>query len=789
MVGRTLSHYRVLEEIGRGGMGIVYRALDLKLNREVALKLLPQELMADSERKRRFIQEARAAAALDHPHIATVHEIDEAEGETFIVLELIRGEKLRDVLNARRLSVARYLELATEAAEGLARAHERGIVHRDLKPANIMVTEDGHAKIIDFGVAKLVEPLPREASELETRPQGGTTPGVVMGTASYMSPEQVRGEDVDPRSDIFSFGSVLCEMLGGRAPFERRSGIETVNAILNDPAPGLLSLGTGVSPEALSNLQRIVDKCLGKDAAERYQTMKDLAVDLRSVRRKLEAAGQVGARPKRLRLAWTLTGVAAAGVLLVVALKLGLREGQSLSGIESIAVLPLENLSRDPDEEYFVDGMTEALITDLAKIGALQVISRTSVMQYKDARKPLREIARELDVDAVVEGSVLRVGDRVRITAQLIHAETDRHLWAESYERDLRDVLAVHSEVAQAIAREIEVKLTPQEKSRLATVRPLVPEAHEAYLRGRHYWNQRTEEGMRKALDYFQQAIEKDPGYAIAFSGLADSYTMLAFFGFAAPNEMGPRAWAAAMKALEIDETLAEAHASASTTWVFERDWKAGEEQLKKALELNPSYATAHSWYAHLLTALGRPEEAIARRRQAQRLDPFSPIISAAIGWDLYAAGFYDEATKQALKTLEAFPDFWIAQWVLGISYVQQGKLDEALDVLEHAAVSEENSNLIGALGHAAAVSGDRVRAIGILDQMLERSKTRYVSAYDIALVFQGLGDTEKTFEWLEKAYKERAGWLFMVNVEPRFSSLRSDPRFRDLVRRMNFPE
>ncbi len=532
-------------KISRGGMGIVYRALDLKLDREVALKVLPPELVADSERKRRFVQEAKAAAKLEHPHIGVVHEIDEAEGVTFIAMELIEGEKLKDIISQDRLPLTRSLELATEVAEGLARAHDKGIVHRDLKPANIMITEDGHAKIIDFGLAKLVEPKEGEGSEVKTALRGETESGVIFGTVSYMSPEQARGHRADHRSDIFSFGTTFYEMLTSKPAFQGSTGADIIGAILKDPTPQLASEGIKKPREITTDLQLVLDKCLAKEPERRYQSAREMRVELARLSALFPS---VALKRKRLTFVWWLWTIAAVAAVIAVLLTLdvgGLRGwliGEaSQPQINSIAVLPLENLSGDPEQEYFADGMTEALITDLAQVKALKTISRTSIMQYKQVRKPLGEIAQELGVQAVVEGSILRAGNRVRITAQLIHAETDEHIWAKSYERELKDVLRLQREVARAIVEEIRIELTPQEERRLSDVEIIPATAYDAYLNGRFHWNRRSEEGFRKAIEYFEKAINTEPTYARAFAGLADAYNMLGWYQLLPPKTAFPK--------------------------------------------------------------------------------------------------------------------------------------------------------------------------------------------------------------------------------------------------------
>jgi serine/threonine-protein kinase len=828
LAGRTLGHYKIEEEISRGGMGIVYRATDAKLGREVALKVLPPELVADPDRRRRFVQEAQAASALTHPHIAVIHEIGEDEGTTFIAMELIRGEKLGDLIAARRLPLSRALELAIEIGEALARAHDKGIVHRDLKPGNLMVTEDGHAKIIDFGLAKLLEAPSAVDTEAETAVREKTTSGMVLGTDAYMSPEQARGGRVDHRSDVFSFGVVLYEMLSGRRPFHAPSRVETLHAIMKEPTPPL------EIADPRGDLQRIVEKCLEKDPEDRYQAMRELVVDLRAARRRLEASGagaiaartpptplpplpesSIGTPPppagsrraaKLARRAARQVGgqrrlsgwqiVAIVGMAFAFLISRRDRErpaGERAAGeraaapkIGSLAVLPLANLSNDPEQEYFADGMTEALIADLAQIRALRVISRTSAMQYKAAKKPLSQIARELGVDGVVEGSVQRSGDRVKVTAQLVHAPSERHLWGDSYERDAKDVLRLESELARAIAREIRVTVTSDEAARLKKAAPVDPEAHQLYLKGRYYWNKRTAEAFQTAMRFFQQAIEKDPSSASAYAGLADTYALLAVppSEVLPPNEAMPKAKQAALKALEIDDTLAEAHASLALVLTeYDWNWAEAEREFERAIELNPGDATARQWHAHNLIAQERLEEGLSESRKAVELDPLSLVINNSLGRVLYFLRRFDDAAEQLRKTVEIDPGFPIAHYRLGMVYAAQGNLRGAIGEYEKLQGAATMSPALALLGNALGRAGDTAGARRMLTRLATLSKQKYVPAAHVALVYMGLGDRDQAFAWLTKARDERSDFLRFIKVDPLFDPLRSDPRFAELVK------
>ncbi|MCI0402423.1 MAG: protein kinase [Acidobacteria bacterium] len=798
MIGETVGHYRILEKLGGGGMGVVYKAEDTRLARPVALKFLPDEVSQNEEAVKRFQREARAASALNHPNICTIHDLGEHEGRQFIVMELLEGQTLKHRIGGRPLEAGQVAQWGSQIADALDAAHSRGIIHRDIKPANVFTTERGQAKVLDFGLAKALRPVD-EATATESLTRAGATPG----TLPYMAPEQLRGRPVDARTDIYALGCVLYEMATGLRPFRAELGPELSSDILNKvPVP----LGR-LNPDLPAELERIVLKCLEKDPENRYQSAKELMVDLRrlatsstsstSSAQRLPPLGSAPSPSRRWVLGLALVTVPGLLVYLFFSNVGGLRErllGAPPPQIDSIAVLPLENLSADPEEEYFVDGMTEELISQLAQISALKVISRTSVMQYKKARKPLPEIARELDVDAVVEGSVRRAGNRVRITAQLVHAPSDRHLWAKSYERDLSDVLTLQAEVAREIAHEVNVALTPQEQARFAAARPTNPEAHELYLKGRYYWNRRTEDGLRKSLAYFQEAIEKDPGYALAYVGVADSYAMLGsdiVSSALPPHEARPLGKAAALKALELDPNLGEAHASLAAAYqYYDWDWAAAEREFRRAIELNPNYASAHQWYANHLVMFGRHSESLAEARRARELDPLSLIINVTFGWRFYFARRYDDAIEVHRKTVELDPDFILARVSLGRAYKQKGMYEAAIAEFRRAlALSADNLDARAGLGQAYALSGNKLGAKNVLAQFEQMSKKRYVPAYYVAEVYVALGEKEAAFRWLEKAYEERSDWLVFIKVEPRLDPLRGDPRFADLVRRMNFPE
>ncbi len=785
MEGRTLSHYRMVQRIGAGGMGVVYRAHDERLDRDVALKVLPPGLLSDEAARRRFRKEALALSRLNHPNIETVHDFDTQEGVDFLVMEYIPGETLAQKLAGGPLPEKEVATLGAQIASALEGAHERGVVHRDLKPGNILVTPRGQAKVLDFGLAMLLWPE-GEVSQVETMSQTHAA----VGTMPYMAPEQLRGEKVDARSDIYAAGAVLFEMATRQRPFPQKTAPTLINAIQHEAPPTPSTINRRISP----TLDGIILKALDKDPSRRYQAARELRVDLERLSAPVPTIA--APRPRALPRWWPLVPVAAS--LVAAAVLAGLNVGgmgdrllgRGVPGrIDSLAVLPLVNLSRDPEQEYFADGMTEELIADLSKIGALRVISRTSVMRYKGSSKPLAEIVRELNVNAIIEGSVLRSGDRVRITTQLVEGTTDRHLWAESYERDLGNVLALQSEVAQAIAREIKVRVTSQEHARLAATPAVAPGVYEAYLRGRYHWNKRTDEGLAKAIEYFEQVIERDPTFAPAYAGLADSY-ILREPGAALPRkEAYARARKAAARALEIDDTLSEAHTSMASTMDAGFDWANAEREYRRAIQLNPSYATAHAWYAADLSLRGRHDEAIAEIKRARDLDPLSLSITVGVGQAYMFARQYDQAIESCREALEMDPSFVDARNIIGYAYEGKGMYAEAIaEFKKGIELSGGDPFLIVGLGHVYAVSGRRSEARKVVEELIELAKRRHVSPVGIAEVYAGLGEKNRALAFLEEAYQENDPQLSALAVDPWMDPLRSDPRFVVLLRRVGLP-
>jgi serine/threonine-protein kinase len=756
-------------------MGVVYKAEDMKLKRTVALKFLPPELTRDKDAKTRFIHEAQAASALQHHNICAIHDIGETDdGHMFIVMDCYDGETLKEKIARGPLAVDEAIDIVSQVAEGLAKAHATGMVHRDIKPANIMITSDGVVKILDFGLAKL-------AGQTKV-----TKTGTTVGTVAYMSPEQARGDETDSRSDIWPLGVVLYEMMRGRLPFRGEVEPAMLYAIMNeDPEPVMTLRG-----DVPHGVEAIIEKALAKERARRYGTMDEFLSDLEAQRdqitlgikqRRFRAMRGFKRRKRLTTGAVTIVALVAAVVLVQV-----FHNGDMT--IDSIAVLPLEDLSGDPAQEYFADGMTDALIAELTKIGALDVISRTSVMRYKETDKPLPQIARELGVTVVVEGSVLRDGERVRITAQLIHASTDRHLWADNYDRDFGDILILTSEVARAIAHEIQVILTPREQLQLAGARPVNPVAHDLYLKGKYYYYKATKEGDEKAINYLQQAIEADSNYAPAYARLAAAYMWYSYDGHLSPEETYPICSRLIEKALEIDDTLAEAHmVLAGVKYHLDWDWVGADAEYKRALELDPNLGEYRGQYAFFLLATGRFEEAIAEAERTLHLDPVALWPNKNLSYMYYHARQYEQAVLQWQQMIDLELDVTTAYRGLVRTYEAMGRYEDAVKFKKKVfALWGEPSQRIAALDSTFSESGPK----GYWMWHLERLTGEY-DRYPIliAMYYAQLGERDQAFAWLEKAYEKHAGQLFLLKVDPLWDPLRDDSRYHDMLRRVGFPE
>jgi len=811
-------------------MGEVYLAHDTQLDRKVALKILSADLASNQERMRRFVQEAKAAAALNHPNIAHIYEIGEGDGMHFIAMEYVEGNTLRELIHGGQTDLTKVLRYLQHVAEGLAKAHAAGIVHRDLKPDNIMITRDGHAKILDFGLAKLLEQArPADLSDQEISAAATVAmsprskPGLVIGTVGYMSPEQAQGKtkEIDHRSDIFSFGCILYETVTGHKTFAGKDAIDTLNKIIREPVTPI----SDVRPDTPKHLQRIVRRCLAKDPDDRYQTIKDVAIELRELRGELAGSAgidltvapstgsgqdgeglssQAASSPSRASSAeYIVSGIREhklATAITIMALVFGavvlgiyLHARSTEVAIESIAVLPFQNRSNETDTEYLSDGLAESLIYRLSQLPNLKVSPTSSVFHYKGKEIDPVKVGKELGVNAVLSGRIVQRGDNLTISAELVDVRYNKLLWGEQYERKMSELLQTQREIAREIVDKLKLKVSGQEKG-LAKHYTDSNEAYDFYLKGRFYWNKRSPEGLHKAIEYFQQAIERDSNFALAYSGLADTYDLLGgpeAGGDMPPNEVLPKAKAAALKALEIDETLAEPHVSlAHVKYFYDRDLAGAEREYKRAIELNPNYSVAHHWYAVYLTNVGRTPEALAEIRRAQELDPLSLSINAWLGGILNRSGQSDQAIEQYRKTLEMDPNFILAHYRLGNVYEEKGRYDEAISEFRQVLkLSAGNQLGIAGLAHVYASVGKREEALRNLDQLLQLARQRYVAPGQIAVIYIALGDKDKAFAWLDEAEKGHDLFVSRIKVDPRYTSLRSDPRFADLVRRLGIPQ
>ncbi len=740
--GEKFSHYVVLRKLGQGGMGEVYLAEDTSLDRKVALKVLPEGSAEDFAARERFIREARAAAAIDHPYICKVYEAGVCNQRPFISMEFVEGETLLDRLSGGPVPLKEGLHVGVEIAEALSRAHEKGVVHRDLKPSNIMLTRDGHVKVVDFGLAKRV--LADDAETISVLERSRSQPGSLMGTLNYMSPEQLRTAPVDHRTDIFSLGVIFYEMFSGCHPFRKGSAMETAGAILREP-PEPLSMYSKTCPPFL---EQIVSKMLCKELAGRYTSARELLGNLRELQEKPEPTAP-----------------------------------QLRPVVSSIAVLPFVNRSADKDNEYFSDGITEDIIAEISKISDLRVISRTSVMRYKGVERDLKEVGRELGVQTILEGSVRRAGARVRIVSTLIDVEADRHLWAETYDRNMEDIFAIQSEVSRHIAIALKANLAPLRAERQRRDESRQPEAYSFYLRGRFFMNKLTPEGIQQGIQYFKKVLEIDPNSARSYAGIATCFANAGHFGFLPLAESFPEAKVAAQRALELDENLAEAHASMALVKLFyDWDWDGAERGFTRAIELNPNFAEAHTLYSWYLIARKRFPEAIREAQEAVQLDPLSIVANTNLGWVLAFAGRYDEGIEQTKKAIEMDPNFLPGVNVLGYIYLLQGAYGQGVPLIEKSHWDKAH------LGQAYAVAGQHDAARAVLKEIADPSFSGLRSPLEISLLCFLLGELDQGFEWLERAYEahdNRIVYLRNFAELHHIESCRADPRYATMVRRL----
>ena len=765
MIEGNVSHYRIVKPLGAGGMGEVYLAEDTRLGRQVALKFLPASYQYDPDRRARFLKEARAASALRSPNIAAIYDIGVHEGSSFIAMEYVEGETITRRLERGPIAIKDVIEIARQVADALEEAHELGIVHRDIKSSNLMVTERGLVKVLDFGLAKMIEPQGDGSDESQPTVMLGqqTSLGVVVGTVWYMSPEQALGKDVDSRSDIFSLGVVIYEMLTGRLPFEGETSTAVVDRIVHQEPPALARFNYNVPAE----LERITRKCMEKDRERRYQSTRDLVTDLRNLQRDAETGALSSSQIQRR----TEAG----------------RGARARKAIDSLAILPFANASNDTDTDYLSDGITESIINNLSQVPRLRVMARSTVFRYKGRESDPREVGRDLGVRAVLTGRLLQRGELLVIKAELVDAVDGSQLWGEQYNRKIADLISIEEEISKEISEKLRLKLSGAQKKRLTKRHTENTDAYQLYLKGRYHWNKRIEEELKKGIQYFEQAISVDPSYALAYAGLADSYNILVSYSALAPKEAFPKAKLAAERALEIDERLGEAHASlAFVRFGFDWDFPEAEREFKRSIELNPGYAAAHQWYAIYLAAVERLEEAKTEITRAQDLDPLSLPIMTNVGWIHHLSRRYDRAIEAFKKALEMDPYFILARRRLGQSYEQKAMFDEAIAEFQKTlAIFAGDTETIAALGHAYAASGRVAEAHSIIEKLTELGTQRYIPSYFNARIYTALGQTDQAFEWLEKAYEERYGFLVYMKVEPSFDPLRQDSRFLELARRV----
>jgi len=823
----SLSHYQILSKLGAGGMGEVYLAQDTKLDRKVALKILTADVASKRDRMERFIREANAAAALSHPNIAQVFEIGEHDGAHFIAMEFIDGDTLREKIHREHIELRKLLRHLQHVAEGLAKAHSAGIVHRDLKPDNIMINRDGHAKILDFGLAKLVEP---QLTDTDTDREAATaimqqhsTPGVIMGTVGYMSPEQAQGKttEIDQRSDIFSFGCILFEAATGRKPFEGDSIIKSLHSLIYEPAPPIKEFNPGAPAE----LQRIIRRCLAKDKEERYQTIKEVAIELKELRREMENAGDLDttAPPSRNETsistipstpAQSLPPAVSSAEYLVnqigkhkrsvigaVAVVLLLTAGASLwffkfraaaipdGTIKSIAVLPFQNRSDDADTDYLSDGLTESLIFRLSQLPGLKVSPTSSVMRYKGKDTDIAKIAEDLGVASVMTGRLVKRGDNFNITVELVDVRNNKSLWGERYERKMSELLTTQREIATSISEKLQLKLSGSDNKGVVKRYTNNNEAYQLYLKGRFHFATRSEDGIRRSIELFQQAITLDPNFALAYVGIAESYAVMPSYPYMSPKEAMPQAKDAVAKALAIDPDLPEAHTVAGLiASVYDWDWQLAEREFKRSLELDPNIALTHFRYGWAyLSPMGRHDEAIAEMKRAMELEPLSVVQGANFAAVYVYARQFDKALDQAKKTYELDPNAVTSQHWLCHSYNVNGMYAESLALSEKT--FRTNVTFYYDAVYSYAKLGRRQEAEELVKKWKEREKTNYIMNYWVAGAYAALGDKDEAFAELEKAYQSRDWFFPRIKTDPFMDPLRADPRFKDFVKRVGLPE
>ncbi len=810
LIPQSISHYQILDKLGAGGMGEVYLAEDTALRRRVAIKFLNQELMSEERAKKRFLREAHIAAALDHPNICGIHEIGEEGGRRFAVMQYVEGETLDERSRNNTILLVEVLQIAVQIVNAIAEAHDHGIIHRDIKPQNIIINSHGHLKVLDFGLSKVISSVNHPEAKTQSLLSQS---GMVIGTMPYMSPEQVLGEELDFRSDLFSFGILLYELVTGEHPFERPAGVSTISAILSHDPPPLRAL----KPTTPQALDEIVDRCLKKKREERYQSARQLLTDLKSLAGDVSQEETVSRRLRALLHSNRSKGgsrsrggrsLAYGGIALTLALIVSVSlyylfagrwrtpdsggdSAMTASSINSIAVLPFRNESAEPDTEYLSDGLTDSLMNKLAHLPQLKVIARSSVFRYKGRTVDAQTVGRELKVQAVLMGHVKLRGDDLLIIAELVNTLDNSLIWIGQYPEKLARILDIEERIAREISDKLQSKLSGEERVLITKHHTEDVEAYQLYLRGRYDLNKRTNPST--AIKYFKQAIERDPAFARAYAGLADAYAALGLglYEGPPPTEMMPKAKVAALKALEIDETLAEAHVSlAITKMQYDWDWPGAESELLRAIKLNPNYAPAYQWYVLYHLVMGRFDDAIDDSKKAQELDPLSLIIYINVARALYYSRKYDLAIEQVKNAIEMDKNSISAYIILGICYENKGMFKEAIAAYQTTIPLTQNAPWsVAALGHAYAVSGRRNEALKIIKQLKVQSRSRYISPFHVGAIYNGLGDKDQAFEWFEKAYLDHSGLLVYLKIEPEFDVLRTDPRYVDLMRRIGLAQ
>jgi serine/threonine-protein kinase len=795
MIGQLLLHYRVVEKIGEGGQGTVYKVIDTTLDREAVIKVLPPDLTDSASNLARFEREAKLASSLDHPNICTIFGLHKVDDIHFIAMQYVEGRNVRQLVNGQPLDLRQALSIAIQVTDALAAAHSRGIAHRDIKARNVMVTRSGTVKVLDFGLAKLIESPHTGSSDPQL-----TEVGVPYGTSTYAAPEQAQGLKADHRADIFSTGVLLYEMLVGTWPFRGKTALDVRYAVVyHQPKPVVDARGDD-SP-ALRRIQEILDKALAKAPEDRYQKIEDMRTDLQEVLHEIDVDTSFGATltdapvapslvPKPTSSYWTTSRkiVVALGLLLIVALAfLAFRPNRSAavadSNINSLAVLPFTN--SDPNSEYLSDGITESLIDSLSRVPNLKVKSSSTVFHYKGRETDPKKIGRELGVHALLSGTVSQVGDDLSVSVELIDVRDDSHIWGERYGRKVSEVVALPQQISRDVSQRLRSRSENMDHAQLTRNYSPDSEAYRLYLQGRYNWNKRTVEGLRRGIDYFGQAIMRDPDYALAYAGLADCYLLLNVYNVTSADESYPKAEAASRRALSINEGLAEAHTSlAFVSYRYHLKWAEAEQHFKKAIALNPNYATAHQWYASYLAAVLRLDEAVIEAKTAHELEPFSLTIYSDYIRDLYYAGRLDEARKESLKLAEMDPGFARAHYELGLVLEEEGKLDEAIAEFKTGLkMLPDNVAALTALGHAQARAGKRAEAEKVIERLRQLSKQQYVSPFQTAVIYAGMDERKLALDWLEKSRDERFNWMPFIKVDPVLQNLRSEPRFIELAK------